>query len=92
MICGTSYLLSTGQLERTVLVPANAPVVQCIFDKRISYSVKVLGSTIRLPPARSNVTELLNTVSKMIPLIFITHVFKACDGKSENIIKMEIKM
>jgi hypothetical protein len=54
--------------------------------------MKVLGSTIRLPPAPSNVTELLYTLSKIITLIFTNHVFKVCDEKSENIIKMEIKM
>jgi len=53
--------------------------------------MKFLGCIVRFPSARSNVTDLLNTVPKMILLVFTTHVFKSCDGKSEDIIKMEIK-
>ena len=53
--------------------------------------MKVLGSTIRLQSASSNVTSSEHSL-KTIHFIFTTHVFKAWDGKSENIIKMEIKM
>jgi len=53
--------------------------------------MKVLGRTIRLPSARSNVTDLLNTVSKRFTLYSTLVYSKPAMGK-ENIFKMERKM
>jgi len=60
----TIFFLNPVRINVVVSLPANAPGVQCIFDKIISYSMKVLWSTIRLQSARSNVTTSEHSLKK----------------------------